>query len=109
MSEPKRVAGNPPYIDRPEVAEVYADSLYNLTYDGRNLRLEFAVFRNESPQGDQPPATWAYTACRVVLSGPGMIDLLHKMARLQRKLADEGILNLDGSPRRGRIADPSGP
>jgi len=99
-TEPKRRPGKPPYIDRPEVSEVYADSLYHMTYDGRSLRMEFAVYRTEAPQEDQPPASWAYTACRVVLSSAGMVDMLHKMARLQRRLADEGPPDAEAAPAR---------
>ena len=34
------------YIDRPEIDEVFADSVTGLLYDGQTLRMEFAVTRS---------------------------------------------------------------
>lgn len=79
----------PPYVDRPEITEIFADSLHQLYYDGVTARLEFAVHRPEPTEGDTPHRRWAYTACRVVLPLPGLLDLLNQAAQLQRRLAEQ--------------------
>ena len=81
----KPTAPSPPkrkYIDRPEIAEVFADGLERLTFDGSSLRLEFVVIRQDEQGGD----LWAYTAARLVLSPQGVSDMMDKLTRLQAAL-----------------------
>ena len=45
--------------------------------------------RPEQRADGGPPKRWAHTACRVVMTLPGVIDMLNQMAGLQRRLTEE--------------------
>src|SRR5262245_45037597 len=42
------------YIDRPELAETFADSITALFFDGQSLRIEFAVSRVDEIKPNTP-------------------------------------------------------
>src|SRR3954453_19785835 len=95
--EPKKA---PPvkfeYVDRPEVAEVFADFVHRIQFDGQTLRFEFCVSRLE----DQPPATPTgkrYPACRLVLSAAAAVDLMNKMQQITASLIKAGVLKADAA------------
>ena len=56
------------YIDRPEIDEVFADSVTGLLYDGQTLRMEFAVTRFDEIKPNAPISGRRYPACRLALS-----------------------------------------
>jgi hypothetical protein len=72
------------YIDRSEVAEVFADGVERMSFDGSTLRMEFVVVRQDEQGGD----LWAYTSARLVLSLAGANDLAEKIDRLRASLRD---------------------
>ena len=97
----------PKYIDRPEVAEVFADRLEHLFFDGGLVRMEFTVTRTDPAQTGPgkpiaEPRRWSYTACRVVLAARGMAEMLNKMQELQRVMVESGVL----TPRPPQAGDP---
>lgn len=83
------------YVDRPEVAETFADFVQRIQFDGQTLRLEFAVSRLD----DQRPNTQAtgkrYPACRLVLSASAAVDLMNKMQQITAGLVKAGVLKQD--------------
>ena len=42
------------YIDRPDLAETFADSINALFFDGQTLRIEVGVSRVENSKNDEP-------------------------------------------------------
>jgi hypothetical protein len=87
----------PKYIDRPEITEVFADRLEHLFFDGGLVRMEFTVTRTDPAQTapGKPiaePKRWSYTACRLVLSGRGVAEMLNKMQELQGVMLQQGLL-----------------
>ncbi|MCC7305036.1 MAG: hypothetical protein IT558_02120 [Alphaproteobacteria bacterium] len=78
------------YIDRPEVVEIFADSVENFSYDGAGLRLEFCVTRFDPPQPPKMPTAKKYTASRLVLSTDGAMDLYNNLQKLVAALEAEG-------------------
>ena len=54
-------------VDRPEVAETFADSITSLIFDGQSLRIEFGVTRLDEVKANAPITGRRYTACRLVL------------------------------------------
>lgn len=83
------------YIDRPEVAEVFADFVNRVQFDGQTLRFEFCVSRLED---QRPPAAAAgkrYPACRLVLSATAAVDLMNKMQQITAALIKAGVLKAD--------------
>lgn len=97
MKSKSSARSEPKYIDRPEVAEVFADRLEHLFLDGGLVRMEFTVVRTDPAQtvaGQPPPEPrqWSYTACRVVLPVRGVAEMLNKMQELRGVLLQQGLL-----------------
>jgi hypothetical protein len=106
------MASTPPtHFDRPEIAEVLADRVASLVFDGSLVRIEFAVTRYEPTSEGEAVKGWSYTSARLVLTRQGAIDLLQNMHRLQGALLKRGLITApvlgapgaDGEPR----ADPA--
>jgi len=80
------------YVDRPEISETFADSCVRMTVEGFNAKLEFVVNRMDDATPPAPPTGKAMTACRLVLSVPGLVDLQAKLTRLMGALQAQGVL-----------------
>ncbi len=78
------------YIDRPEIDEVFADSVTGLLYDGQTLRMEFAVTRFDEIKPNTPISGRRYPACRLVLSPAAAIDLINRMQQIATALTQSG-------------------
>ncbi|MEA2876311.1 MAG: hypothetical protein QOF14_1507 [Hyphomicrobiales bacterium] len=79
------------YIDRPELAEVFADFVSRVQFDGQTMRFEFCVSRVD----DQPGGTATgkrYPSCRLVLQPSAAIDLMNKMQQITATLIKAGVL-----------------
>ncbi len=53
-STAQRQAATIRYLDRPEIAETFADSVAGVVFDGQTLRLEFAVTRLDEVKPNAP-------------------------------------------------------
>src|SRR4051812_10612089 len=95
MAEAKQAQVNYQYVDRPDVAEVFADFVQRIQFDGQTLRFEFCVSRMD----DSPPGAGAtgkrYPACRLVLSAAAAVDLMNKMQQITAGLIKAGVLKSD--------------
>ena len=80
------------YVDRPDIGEVFADSVARVTFDGATLRLEFAVNRLDDVRPGTQQTGRAVTACRLVLPPAGMLDLLGRLNALINALQSQGVL-----------------
>lgn len=88
-SAPPAVASpEPAYVDRPDLAETFADKAHRLTFDGRTLRIEFCV---ERPV-DEAGAKVASPVCRLVLDLDGAVDLFNKINTLQAAMESRGVI-----------------
>ena len=87
------------YVDRPELAETFADFVNRIQFDGQTLRFEFCVTRldDQPPSGGSPTGT-RYPSCRLVLSAGAAIDLMNKMNQITASLIKAGILKADHKP-----------
>jgi len=99
MANEKEAAGNPAptgqtatirYIDRPDLAENFADSVTGLLFDGQTLRLEFAVTRFDEIKANAPITGRRYPSCRVALSPAAAIDLINRMQQVATALSQAG-------------------
>ena len=86
------------YVDRPEVAETFADHVQRIQFDGQTLRIEFAVSRLEDQKAGEAANGKRYPACRLVLSGTAAIDLMNKMQQITAGLLKAGVLKADAPP-----------
>jgi hypothetical protein len=95
MAEAKQAQVKYQYIDRQEVAEVFADFVQRIQFDGQTLRFEFCVSRLEDQQPGAPAAGKRYPACRLVLSAAAAVDLMNKMQQITASLVKAGVLKAD--------------
>jgi hypothetical protein len=100
MSDKQQPAAQPQvqfeYVDRPEVAETFADFVQRIQFDGQTLRIEFAVSRLDDQRAGATKITGKrYPACRLVLSGLAAVDLMNKMQQITAQLVKAGVLKQD--------------
>jgi hypothetical protein len=87
------------YLDRPEVSETFADSLARAWCDAsHNVRMEFVVNRVDEPKPGAAPTGKAITACRLVIPGPGLVDLYAKLGALINMLQQQGVIKTVTQP-----------
>jgi hypothetical protein len=90
------------HVDRPEVAETFADSVSGLVFDGQSLRIEFAVTRFDEIKPDTPITGRRYPACRLVLPPAAAIELINRMQQIGAALTQAGVAR--ATPRPGEPA-----
>jgi hypothetical protein len=74
-------------VDRPECAEIFADSVSSLYFDGQTLRLELGVTRFDEVKQNTPLTARRYPACRLVLSPAGAMELINRTQQIGQALA----------------------
>lgn len=80
------------YVDRPEVSETFADSLWRISFENMVIKMELVVNRVDDPNPPAAPAGRAMTACRIVMPLPGMIDMLGKLQAVVAQLQAAGVI-----------------
>jgi hypothetical protein len=87
----QRQAATIRYIDRPDIAETFADSVSGLVFDGQSLRVEFAVTRLDEVKPNSPITGRRYPACRLVLPPAAAVDLINRMQQIGAALTQAGV------------------
>lgn len=80
------------YVDRPDTAETFADSITSLFFDGQMLRIEFAVTRLDEIKQNAPITGRRYPACRLILPATAAVDLINRMQQVGTALTQAGIV-----------------
>jgi hypothetical protein len=80
-----------PYVDRPEVQEIYADQIRLTHFDGYSVRLEFAVVR-PALAGPNLAASTLYPVARLALSPHAALNLKEQLDQLVSLLEQQGVL-----------------
>ena len=88
----QRQAATIRYLDRPEIAETFADSVSGVVFDGQTLRLEFAVTRLDEVKPNTPITGRRYPTCRIVLPPSAAIDLINRMQQIAAALTQAGVV-----------------
>jgi hypothetical protein len=65
------------YVDVPELAETFADSVGPWYFDGSTLRLEFLVSRLDQAKAPDTPTGRKLPVCRLVLTTSAAVELLN--------------------------------
>jgi hypothetical protein len=86
------------YVDLPELSETLADSVHSLLFDGQTLRITFAVNRMDPSQPPQGTGR-RYPVCRLVLTGPGIAELVNQVNQLGAVLAQAQAQAKSGPPK----------
>jgi hypothetical protein len=89
---PERPTASVRYVDRPDVAETFADAVSGLVFDGQTLRIEFAVTRLDEVKTGTPITGRRYPACRVVLPPAAAIELINRMQQITTALTQAGVV-----------------
>lgn len=80
------------YVDRPEMGEVFADSINHVYFDGQSLRLEFGITRLDDVKPNTPVTGRRFPAQRVVLTPVAAVELINRMQQVGAALAQAGVL-----------------
>lgn len=100
----ERQAATINYIDRPDIAETFVDSVSGLVFDGQSLRIEFAVTRIDEVKPGSPITGRRYPACRLVLRPAAAVDLINRMQQVGAALTQAGVAK--ATPRPGETPKP---
>ena len=94
----ERQAATINYIDRPDIAETFVDSVSGLVFDGQSLRIEFAVTRIDEVKPGAPITGRRYPACRLVLPPAAAVDLINRMQQVGAALTQAGVAKATPRP-----------
>ena len=101
LNPPPAAASNAPaaaeapkytYVDLPDLAETFANSIGSTFFDGHLLRIEFCVGRLDPSKTQPPPTGRRVPACRLVLSTAAAVELMNTMQRVSAALVKAGVL-----------------
>ncbi len=93
------------YIDRPDIEEIFADSVSGLIFDGQTLRIEFAVTRLDELKANTPLTGRRYPAGRIVLPPAAAVDLINRMQQIAAALRQAGVVKAAARPGEAPKAD----
>jgi hypothetical protein len=85
-------------VDRPELAETFADSVTGLLFDGQMLRIEFGVTRLDDVKPNTSLTGRRYPACRIVLPPAAAVDLINRMQQIANALTQAGVVKANPRP-----------
>jgi hypothetical protein len=75
------------YVDRPDMAETFVDSITGLVFDGQTLRIEFGVTRLDEMKPNAQITGRRYPACRLVLPPAAAAELIARMQQTGAAIA----------------------
>lgn len=67
------------YVDRPEVPEVFVDSIQSVVFDGQTFRVETCVTRMDEPKQGARASSRRYTAARLAFTADVAIALQNQL------------------------------
>jgi hypothetical protein len=80
------------YQDRPEITEVFTDSIRSCVFDGQVLRIEFTVARFDDPGALGLLEGRQVTVSRLVLNHSALSDLFNRLGQLSDTLKKAGLI-----------------
>jgi hypothetical protein len=89
---PAQTAASIKIVDRPELAETFADCVTGLMFDGQMLRIEFGVTRFDEMKPNTPLSGRRYPAARIVLPTAAAVDLINRMQQIANALTQAGVV-----------------
>ena len=81
------------YIDNPQPAETFADSIHTMLWEGNTLRIEFCVTRFPAAASAAETAPERHPACRLVLTAAAATDLFNQLQQTMNALAKAGVVS----------------
>ena len=86
------------YVDQPDMAETFADSINNVYFDGQSLRIEFGITRLDEVKPNTPVTGRCYPAERLVLTPVAAVELINRMQQVGAALTQAGVLKPTNPP-----------
>jgi hypothetical protein len=86
------------YVDQPDMAETFADSINNVYFDGQSLRIEFGITRLDEVKPNTPVTGRRYPAERLVLTPAAAVELINRMQQVGVALTQAGVLKPANPP-----------
>ena len=80
------------YVDLPDLAETFADSIHMMVWDGQMLRVEFCVTRFPESASAAPEAK-RHPCCRLVLTSAATVDLFNRLQQTMTALKQAGAVS----------------
>ena len=81
------------YIDRPDLAETYIDSIGTTLFDGNNLRMEMCITRLDRPTPPDTPTGRRFPVHRVIMPADCMVDLYNQLGRFMKMMEERGMVS----------------
>jgi hypothetical protein len=86
-----------PFKDNPDLAEIFADGIHQITVDGSTLRLTLTASRGELPKGNKTSVTgYKALAARIVMPTPMLAELYNQLDQVVRGMEAQGLLTRSG-------------
>lgn len=82
---------NVTHVDRPDLAETFADSVHAMVWDGQTVRAELCVTRYPEAPSSAAEAQ-RYPVCRLVLTPPAVVELSNRLQQVMLILMQTGVL-----------------
>jgi hypothetical protein len=82
------------YVDRPDLAETFADAINGVIFDGQSLRIEFGVTRLDEIKTDTSIKARRFPAARLVLTPAAAVDLINRMQKIGEALTNAGVVKV---------------
>lgn len=96
--EPRKLEAK--IIDRPDLAETFADAVGPLSFDGNTLRVEFLVARMGANAPAQSPVIHAIPVCRLVLTPRAATELTNRLRGLSEEIQKQAAKASEGKERK---------
>lgn len=90
---PEKTGPQIQFVDRPDVSETFADSIYGLSFDGQTMRIEFCSIRIDPFNPPEVPTGRQYPVCRMVLTPNAGIELYNRLQQIVKALERSGALH----------------
>jgi len=82
-----------PYIDLPDVREIFADNVRMMSFNDNVLRIEFTVTRTDDlKQPNAAPTAHAYPAARLALTATAAFQMAGHLTRMLDSLEKQGLM-----------------
>ena len=93
------------FVDRPDLAETFVDSVRHVTFDGATVRAEMCVTRFGEGAGQDTAAARQYPASRLVMRPDAAVDLFVRLQRLIALMEKRGIVKREAPKPQERPSD----
>lgn len=82
-------------VDRPEIPEIYVDSLGLSSFDGGVIRYEFCTSRLDEPKPPAQPTGKKFVASRIAMNVDTFLELAKQVDQFRAILVQQGVIKME--------------